>query len=74
LEDNEIEPQGADPSPLSLGDAKACRKTESFEQEKYPLLPVGIGERYSKTISIICHAAPLQRNSWALYITHYSED
>jgi hypothetical protein len=28
---------------------------------KYPLLPTGVGEQYSQTISIICLAAPLCR-------------
>ncbi len=43
-------PQGADPPPPPLRAAKASRN--HFNEEITPLLPTGICERYSQTISI----------------------
>jgi hypothetical protein len=47
------------PLPLPLCAAKARRN--HFEQVNYPLLPIGIGEQYSQTISNLGHAALLRR-------------
>jgi hypothetical protein len=46
------------PSPLQSA-AKAGRN--HFERVKYPLLPTGIGERYSQTISYLWQTAVLRR-------------
>ncbi len=47
------------PLPLHLRVAKAGQK--SFERGNYPLLPTGVGERYSQLISNLGHAALLRR-------------
>jgi hypothetical protein len=52
-------PQGAEPPPLPLRVAKAGRN--HLNEEFTPLLPPGIGERYSQTISNLIHEALLRR-------------
>jgi hypothetical protein len=52
-----LRPEGAEP-PLPLSAAKAGR---NHLNENIPLLPAGIGERYSQTISKLCQAALLRR-------------
>ncbi len=47
------------PPPLPLRVAKAG--TNHLNEESTPLLPTGIGERYSQTISNLGHAALLRR-------------
>ncbi len=51
--------QGADPLLLPLRVAKAGRN--HLNEEITPLLPTGIGERDSQTISNLVHAALLRR-------------
>jgi hypothetical protein len=51
-------PQGADPPP-PLCVAKAGKN--HLTEENTPLLPTGIGERFSQTISNLGHAALLRR-------------
>jgi hypothetical protein len=51
-------PQGAD-SPLPLRVAKTGK--HYLNEEINPLLPTGIGERYSQTISSLGHATLLRR-------------
>ncbi len=48
-------PQGADPPPPSSARGKAGRN--NLNEEITPFLPIGIGERYSQTISNLGHAA-----------------
>ncbi len=57
--------QGADPCPLSSSLAKACRN--HLNEEITLLIPTGIGERYSQTISNLGHAALLRRDVNSLY-------
>ncbi len=64
------------PPPLPLAAAKAGYL--HMNKYKTPLLPTGIRERYSQTISILWLVAPLRRCVWndeltrsAVYITHY---
>jgi hypothetical protein len=52
-------PQGADPPPLPQKRRKAVRNHMNWEI--IPLLPTGIGERLSQTISNFEHAALLRR-------------
>jgi hypothetical protein len=47
------------PPPLPLPLARACRN--HLNEEITPLLPTGIGERYSQTISNLGHASLLSR-------------
>jgi hypothetical protein len=47
------------PSPIPLRVAKAGRNI--LNEEITPLLPTGIGERYSQTVSNLGHAALLRR-------------
>jgi hypothetical protein len=54
-----VNPQGADPLHLPLRVAKAGRN--HLNEEITPLLPTGIGERYSQTISNVGQAALLYR-------------
>jgi hypothetical protein len=54
-----IETQGADPLPPSSKVAKAGRN--HLNEQIAPLLPTGIGERYSQIISNLGHAALLRR-------------
>jgi hypothetical protein len=54
-------PQGADPFPPSLLYARANRNNLNEE-----ILPTGIGERYSQTISNLGHAALLGRSELPL--------
>jgi hypothetical protein len=56
--------QGADPPPLRLRVAKVGRK--HFNEETTPLLPTGIGERYSQIMSNLGHAALLRRSELPL--------
>jgi hypothetical protein len=49
-------PQGADPPPSTRG--KAGRN--HLNEEITPLLPTGIGEKYSQAISNVGHAALLR--------------
>ncbi len=59
LLDCPLHPQGADSLPPPLSAAKAGKK--SFERIKTTLLPTGIGERYSLSISNLCQAEFLCR-------------
>jgi hypothetical protein len=52
-------PQGADPHPPSSTRGKTGRN--HLNEEITPLLPTGIGERFSQTISNLGHAALLRR-------------
>jgi hypothetical protein len=54
----EVNAQCADPPPSKRSERQLYK---SFERVKYPLLPTGIGERYSQTISNFCQAALLRR-------------
>jgi hypothetical protein len=46
----ELDPQGADPHPPPLRVGKAGRN--HLNEEITPLLPTGIGERYSQTMHV----------------------
>jgi hypothetical protein len=85
--------QGADPPPppplLAIAIAIAMAGKNHLNEEITPLLPTGIGERYSQTISNLGHAGLLHRrcelpletktlnyskiNQGALRLIHYSE-
>ncbi len=52
-------PQGSDPPPFPIGAAKASRN--HLSEKNTPLLPPGIGERCSQTISNLCQVAILRR-------------
>ncbi len=52
-------PQGAEPHPPSSTRGKTGRN--HLNEEISPLLPTGIGERFSQTISNLGHAALLRR-------------
>ncbi len=54
-----VTPQGADTHPPSTTRGKAGRN--HLYEDITPLLPTGIGERYSQTISNLGHAALLRR-------------
>ncbi len=77
-----LRPQGADSlphSPLPLRVAKTGKN--HLNKEINPLLPTGIGERFSQTILNIGHAdvsSPQKRKGWtnsggSLYLILYSE-
>jgi hypothetical protein len=57
-------PQGADPHPPSSTRGKAGRN--HWNEEITPLLPTGIGERFSQTKSNLGHAALLRRCEFPL--------
>ncbi len=64
----DLHSQGADPLPLPLRVAKAGRNHLNEEISQItPLLPTGIGERYSQTISNLEHAALLRRCEFRAY-------
>jgi hypothetical protein len=67
------EPQGTDPHPPSSTRGKAGRN--HLNMETTPLLPTGMSERYSQTISNLGHAALLRRcelTQGALQLIQYS--
>jgi hypothetical protein len=59
---SQVEHRVPTPPPLPLRVAKAGRN--NFNEEITPILPTGIGDRYSQTISNLGHAAQLRR--WEL--------
>jgi hypothetical protein len=50
---NELQSQGADPHPPSLPLREGRQGRNHLNEEITPLLPTGIGEQYSQTISIL---------------------